>query len=524
MRTHTHTPFLRGLVGLASALLLAACGGGGGGEGGGAASSTVYLVNDEGVFAAADEGSNMRRLTPAPGATDDYREVILSPDRRWAAIVARLNGETRDALYLARTDGQAFVNASALVRANNEVFGSPVWSPTGNRLVYLADDAQDDRYEVFMIEIDAGGNVAAPRRVNGTLGSTGNVTVRDPRWSYDGSYLAYKVSSVSPARTTAINTHRTGSVVGDPDFSVRVTEGGSGRSVGARYAWSPAANRLAYSGQVRSAITELFWVDAGESSADYTPDQRVLNSTLASGRFVDTFAWSDSGRYLAWAFAVTGDYLGLNVYDFNISGPNSRRLADLDGGLLDLRWLPGRERIAVVRDANAGGGVDARLRRIGGDGSLPLQSPASGTSSLQFRISRDGGRIASITGNQTLTIQATESSAAQVDEPFTTSSSVFFAATDTGAWSPDGRAVLVLARPDGSSNRALRSVSVTGTVTPLSDGSEGVTTAEWAPNGARVCYQTTAGASTEVYCVRPDGTGAVRLTADTSVPTRLIGY
>ena len=99
--------------------------------------------------------------------------AVIAPDGRWAAVVARAGGGP--GIYLVPTAVGALPASRLLMRG-----GSPVWSPDGARLAFVADG------ELRATVVDGGAAEEAPESL-----ASGLPGLRSPAWSPDGQQLAF---------------------------------------------------------------------------------------------------------------------------------------------------------------------------------------------------------------------------------------------------------------------------------------------------------------------------------------------
>jgi Tol biopolymer transport system component len=193
------------------------------------------------IYVMDADGANQTRLTGTPDSQSDepLGYPVWSPDGRKIAFATSY---TQTPLSVMNADG------TNLSRLQTELFtlsgettlwwtlGSPVWSPTGNKLAFgsytIPDTIADSSAEPAPVEGLTGIYLL---NVDGTglckLTSTHN-KLTDPVWSPDGEQIAF-------ADKGAINVINT-------DGSERQELAADAVSERAHYAWSPDGQKLAY--------------------------------------------------------------------------------------------------------------------------------------------------------------------------------------------------------------------------------------------------------------------------------------
>ncbi len=163
--------------------------GGGVGYGGGA-----FCVNGDRLYFAADDGRlycvGLERGLPEP-ITPEWGSAAspaVSPDGNLVAYVHHHDGDDRIAVV--DTDGERW---PTIVGEGADFYMQPSWHPEGDRLVWTSWDHPNmpwnqSRIESTSIRVDDGQPIAGDHSV---IAADDDVAVQQPRFSPDGSQLAY---------------------------------------------------------------------------------------------------------------------------------------------------------------------------------------------------------------------------------------------------------------------------------------------------------------------------------------------
>ncbi len=322
---------------------------------------------------------------------DDYaREVrlsspALSPDGRSVAVVVSrvdiANDEDRRTTELDLVDV-----ASGAIRPltfERTHLGSPQWSPSGDRLAFLADDGGKEHHEQLYVLAMNGGDA---RRI-----TNAHESVQQYAWRPDGNALAYVVAD--PHDTTIEKTHRDAFVVGNNDYLTTAVDrpshlwlvsskGGDDRrltsgtwSVAVSYPPSPPSSPISWSPDGR-AIT--FTRVADTYSGDNW-QSRIMAIDVASGTvremtphnaFEGFGSYSPDGAHLAYLYSRDGDPNNENdVFVVPSHGGTPRNISrGLDRNIYRAAWMHDGELLVGGPDATSNAmwrlSLDGSARRI----------------------------------------------------------------------------------------------------------------------------------------------------------------
>ncbi len=476
--------------------------------------SRVFYATSTGVFASDSDGNNQLQLTPDFSSGDFYANFLLSPDKAWVALLARLNGSGRFELYIVSTSGEHFTKVSVLNSAFSNINFSNIrnntaWSPNSDAILYVADDTYDNRNEIYAVNINNDNTFTMPQKINGPIGATGTVSVLGPRWSFDGSHVAYQV--LDGSRPIGVNTHEFGTQSGDANFSIRVSKPAFSATdtSGSDYIWSPVANQLVYRSQVLSANQELYIVNASEDQSSYLAADRRISSSGDGTQFP---TWSDDGRYIAYRIIASGmATANWSVYDSNNAMPNAVKLVDDFGSFINLDWVPDSNRLSIYH----GNGTGNQLTTLNPDGSNRLEIPIEDIDT-SITLSPDGNLIALVelfNSEYRLLLISPTSSTIQREVSFNNATTDVDLSSQR-SWSPNSDS-LVLKRSETDTDILERIDTTSGTATTLDTDMDVAYIHRWSTDANNICTSKSDGtAINDLICLNANGNNASILTDD----------
>jgi Tol biopolymer transport system component len=302
-------------------------------------------------------------------------ELAMSPDGTRVAFVGDFETDGINELWVVDTSdgtpGEAERVNGPLVDGG-QVQNGLSWrlvefSPDSNKLLYVADEKADERFELFVVDVS--GAVPGPSyKVNGTLASGGDVSKSFDAMAFspDSRFIAY----IADQRTNDVTELFLVDVSGaTPAGSQRISGTVDGMS---SFAFAPSADGLAYAA-FANGPKHLYFVDL---SSDSPGAAQRISPTLTSDEDVRdtvgrTYQFSPDGAHLAFVVGdATEDRFELYVSD--VSGATAtdaehvQQAEDLPylimgTAFLDNRSLvyattggPSSVRIADVRDGAVG--------------------------------------------------------------------------------------------------------------------------------------------------------------------------
>lgn len=246
-------------------------------------------------------GSTVERffINEPLGSAASISTYVVSADKTKVLYSADLEADDVIDLYLVDISGDQpgpSVKVNAPLQASGDI-ASFAFSPDGNWVAYRADQAVDDLYEAYVVDI-SGDEPAAPVKVNGPLLATGDVTS-----------FAFSPNS----ELLAVLQDRTNEAVDDlyvvelasPGAGVRVNPALlAGRSVEADYAFSADSSELYYrADQLTADVVELFVSDV----SDGTPAVPVEVSQIDAGTVTSYFV-SPNAQSVVYVSSADGQF------------------------------------------------------------------------------------------------------------------------------------------------------------------------------------------------------------------------
>jgi TolB protein len=216
--------------------------------------------------------------------------------------------------------------------------------------------------------------------------SPGNITNEMPRWSPDGSMIAFLTDRNAPGFNLDI-------YIMKPDGSglKRIT---NQSAIYGDFNWSPDSKEIAFA-KSGNPVSDIFVVDVQTGAVGNWTDQ--MRKPQAQRGRVDHPAWSPDGSTIAfWSSAPINGRLSQNIWIMNASdGGGQRNLTDLGVGtrIGHPVWSPGGSMIAFSSTNDTDGDTDLYVMNADGTGrrNLTAGPPRYDT---QPTWSPDGARIA----------------------------------------------------------------------------------------------------------------------------------
>jgi Tol biopolymer transport system component len=129
------------------------------------------------IFEANPDGSDLRRLTDAPGYD---AEGSYSPDGKSIVFCSNRSGPENLELYIMDKDGK---NVRQLTHAPGCYNGGPFFSPNGKRVIFRSDRKKKDHLQLYVINADGSGERALTDDLNWVQWG--------PYWYKDSKHIVY---------------------------------------------------------------------------------------------------------------------------------------------------------------------------------------------------------------------------------------------------------------------------------------------------------------------------------------------
>lgn len=201
-------------------------------------------------------------------------DFAFSPDG--ARVVYRAAGETPGKVELhsvPAAGGSAPVRLNGTLPAAGDVMGF-VFSPDGSRVVYLADQQVDERFELYSVPVTGG----TPVPLNGPLVAGGDIPRGDFAVAPDGARVVYRADQAEDERFELYSVPLTGGAAVKLNGALDV--GGDILD----FAFTPDGSRVVYRGdQQTDGAFELYAVPVAGGAAVRVSDPLVPGGRVFSG-------------------------------------------------------------------------------------------------------------------------------------------------------------------------------------------------------------------------------------------------
>ncbi len=251
------------------------------------------------LYSTAVDGSGTIRLNGPLTSGGDVWSYRLSPDGRSVAYVADQATDGRYELFVRELDGSSVSRLTASLGSNSVPTFD--WSPDSTRIAFDDDRNTAGVRELYIANADGSSSTRVSRPI-----ASGQIAWR-PTWSPDGRSLVFLSNQEEPGR------YEFYVVDADGSNERRISRMDNGGALGTRV-WSPDSAKFAYTAtQENPGIVELF-----VASADGNSNTKV-NAELGEGVEIlsSSVAWSDDSSRIIFAdysedpFTYDWDYLDL---------------------------------------------------------------------------------------------------------------------------------------------------------------------------------------------------------------------
>lgn len=252
------------------------------------------------IYVMNHDGTQVTRLTAGAGAD---RSPVWSPDGSRIAFLASANGSSGTDIYVMDSDGRQRLNITNTPAMDEH---SPAWSPDGSTIAFISAG------QVWVVGPD--GNDAQPL-------ITTSAAIDQVAWSADGTRVAF--NSYYPTERGRLYTAEAD---GSGRRQILIDQLGTGHDLGPG-AWSPDGTRIVFSRNRRGTgpVTDVYVTNA---------DGTGLTQLTTDGDSASA-AWSPDGASIAYQRADT-------IFVMNPDGSDQHPVLNLQtttqfGGL---SWRP----------------------------------------------------------------------------------------------------------------------------------------------------------------------------------------
>ncbi|WP_455209744.1 TolB family protein [Kaarinaea lacus] len=412
-------------------------------------------------------------------------------------------------------------------------------SPDGTLVAYVADQEIDERFELYVAELDG----SAVVKVSASSANTDSDVTNDAVWAPDNSRIAYR--SDESTRGNDVFVLRTVRPDGSGNVIVNPVGVAGSNVEEMSFIWSPDASRIAYLADLTTDdVIELY-----TSSAASAGDNAKVNGSLESTGDVTEYAWAPNGSLIAYR----ADQIVDGVFELWVSTPTGGNNIRLNENFLDnnrevkalsLVWAPDSSRIAYISNETT---QNFRLYTVLSSGTGRLQ-----VSNNPAHINGDVIGVPAWSPNGDYIAYSGDLNVDQqyelfVSVPTTSTSGNRVNGTlqggnvktgpDVGsppAWSPDGSGIAYIAQQDsigveevyvGTTNGT--NIKVSSALTMATEASFGPASEVWAPDGGRLLYKSNQrnGNTQDLFTTLASGnTTVARITLDPIRATSLKAY
>ena len=324
----------------------------------------VFVRNPEfgEIWRVIGDGRQQRRLAGARGVVSD-EEPVWSPSGERIVFIRQLSGwdrdeEERSALYVVNGDGSRL---RRLTPPTAVTFSSLSWSPDGRSIAYgTSAYGSQEKHTTTITTMSVDTGVA--RQLIAASGSTG---VYDPQWSPVGRRIVFgKGGPVDVAAVYSMNA--------DASDQRRLATGACVR----RPSWSPDGRRIAYAASKECGG----WAQINVMNANGTGRRTLATNATTDG----PLAWSPDSRTLVYAGGSEDLY---ELYSVTVDGKVKRALTHGLGYESSPAWSPDGRLIAFARAATEGTDLwvmtatGGNQRLAATDGGQPTWKPRPSCSS-----------------------------------------------------------------------------------------------------------------------------------------------
>jgi Tol biopolymer transport system component len=334
------------------------------------------------LFSVPTSGGSVTRISGEPIAGGDVEKVVAREGIDWVVYLADHGIDEVMEVYAASTTGGAPIKLNSSLVSNGDVFREGLQiSPTGDRVLYAADQEQDSATEIFSVSIFGG----AVTKLNGPLTSGGDVTPGSPQFSPNGSRVLYHADQNSDEMFELFCVPSNG---GTPvRLNGSLVAGGDVRESGIQF--SPTSDRVLYSAdQQTDQVFELYSVSSQGGVA-----VRLNGPLAAGGDVADDATFSPDGSRVIYRADQRIDEVSELFITSSVGGTPLRLSSELDlgGDVVTAAFSPDGSQVVYLADQNADEVYELFAVASSGGDARKISGPlTNGGDVIDWRFSPDG--------------------------------------------------------------------------------------------------------------------------------------
>ena len=312
--------------------------------------------------------------------------IQFSPNGARVLYVADQTTDTTDELFSVPATGGVAVKLNGALVAGGDVLSNSVrFGPDSSRVLYGADQNTDEVFEVFSVPPTGGAAV----KLNGALVAGGDVSVGSLQFSPSSNRVLYLADQTTDEVTEVFSVPAAGGTA--VKLNGPMVAGGDVSSIGLQF--TPNGSRVIYmADQTVDEVDEVFSVPAAGGAAV------KLNGALAAGGDVHFHLVSPDGSRVVYHADQTADDVNeifsvpvAGGTPVKLNGP-----LIIGGDVLStpLQFSPDSSRVLYRADQTTDGIIEVFIVPAGGGTAVKVNGPlVAGGSVSEMQFSPDGSKV-----------------------------------------------------------------------------------------------------------------------------------